>query len=149
MSGAAVRRLLAGDEREVLRFAEAFDDRVDVKITASFLRDPRHHLVVVYVDAEPAGFVSAVEILHPDKTKPELFLNEISVIERFRRRGAGHALLEELKVLGRELGCSAIWVLTDEGNPTAMRMYAKAGGTWDGARHVMFEYDLGGPDARP
>ncbi|MGZ8629821.1 MAG: GNAT family N-acetyltransferase [Actinomycetota bacterium] len=80
-------------------------------------------------------------MFHPDKA-PELFLNEIGVIERLRRVGAGLALLDELELLGKELGCETIWVLTDEGNAAAMGMYAKAGGTWNGERHVMFEYDL-------
>jgi GNAT superfamily N-acetyltransferase len=142
MSVVVVTRPQPGDEAEVARFAEAFDDPIDGAATVAFLQDPRHHLVVAYVDGEPAGFASAVEILHPDKAHPELFLNEIGVTERFRRKGAGDALLTELKALGREVGCTAIWVLTDEGNPAAMGMYAKAGGTWDGARHVMFEYDL-------
>ncbi len=38
-----------------------------------------------------------------------------------------------------------MWVLTDEGNPAAMRMYAKAGGRWNGEQNVMFEFDLGEP----
>lgn len=142
MTDVVVRRLRPGDEDEVSRFAEAFDDPVNAEATRSFLGDDRHHLLVVYVGGDPAGFASAVEILHPDKPAPELFLNEIGVIGRFRRAGAGTALLEELKRLGHGLGCRAIWVLTDEGNPAAMGMYAKAGGTWDGERHVMFEYDL-------
>lgn len=141
MTDVVVRRLQPGDEREVERFAEAFDDPIDAEATRSFLRDERHHLVVAYVDGRPAGFVSAVEIFHPDKA-PELFLNEIGVIERLRRVGAGLALLDELELLGKELGCETIWVLTDEGNAAAMGMYAKAGGTWDGERHVMFKYDL-------
>jgi ribosomal protein S18 acetylase RimI-like enzyme len=66
------------------------------------------------------------------------------VVERFRRRGAGLALLEELKRLGTELGCTSIWVLTDEGNPGAMAMYAKAGGVWNGEGQVMFEIELPG-----
>jgi len=52
--------------------------------------------------------------------------------------------MEELARLGKELGCTTIWVLTDEGNHAAMRMYAKAGGTWSGERHIMYEYDLAG-----
>lgn len=147
MTEVAVRRLRQGDEDEVPRFAEAFDDPIDDDATRSFLEDDRHHVVVAYVDGQPAGFASAVVIFHPDKKAPELFLNEIAVIEQFRRVGAGVALLEELKRLGRELGCVTIWVLTDEGNPAAMGMYAKAGGTWDGERHIMFEYDLTPSDA--
>jgi len=142
MDEVSVRRLRPGDDDEVARFEEAFDDPIDTAATASFLRDPRHHLVVAYVDGEPAGFASAVEILHPDKIRPELFLNEIGVIEGLRLKGAGDALLAELKNLGHDLGCTTIWVLTDEGNPAAMGMYAKAGGIWDGEHQVMFEYDL-------
>ncbi|MGZ8628715.1 MAG: GNAT family N-acetyltransferase [Actinomycetota bacterium] len=142
MDGVVTTRLGPGDEREVERFADAFDDPVDAKATREFLRDGRHHLIVAYVDAAPAGFVSATEVLHPDKVGPELFLNEIGVVDAFRRRGAGAALIEELKRLGSERGCRLIWVLTDEGNPAAMGLYAKAGGAWDGGRHVMFELDL-------
>ncbi len=149
MGAVVTRRMEPGDEGEVARFEEAFDDPVDLEATREFLADRRHHLMVAYVDGEPAGFVSATELLHPDKRGPELFLNEIGVIERYRRRGAGSALLEELKRLGTELGCRLIWVLTDEGNPAAMAMYGKAGGIWDGNRHVMFEVDLAGTPGDP
>jgi GNAT superfamily N-acetyltransferase len=142
MDGIITRRLGPGEEQQVALFAEAFDDPIHAEGTRAFLSDGRHHMVVAYVDGHPAGFASATEVLHPDKPGPELFLNEIGVIERFRRRGAGLALIEELKRLGKERGCRLIWVLTDEGNPAAMAMYAKAGGIWDDNRHVMFEYDL-------
>ena len=142
MTEVLTRCLGPGDEREVERFADAFDDPIVPHATRSFLRDGRHHLIVAYVDGDPAGFVSAVEVLHPDKDGPELFLNEIGVIDSFRRQGAGTALLEELKQVGAERGCRLIWVLTDEGNPAAMAMYAKAGGIWDGGRHVMFDIGI-------
>ena len=87
MGGVAVRRLGPGDEREVGRFAGAFDEPIRPESVAAFLGDDRHHLLVATVDGEPAGFVSAVEIFHPDKPM-ELFLNELGVDEPFRRRGA-------------------------------------------------------------
>jgi ribosomal protein S18 acetylase RimI-like enzyme len=142
MPEVVTQRLGPGDEHEVERFAEAFDDPVLPEATRTFLGEERHHLIVAYVDGHPAGFVSAVEVLHPDKDGPELFLNEIGVIERFRRHGAASALLDDLKRLGWERGCRMIWVLTDEGNPAAMALYAKAGGLWDGDRHVMFDISL-------
>ncbi|MGZ8629822.1 MAG: hypothetical protein ACXWZF_02485 [Actinomycetota bacterium] len=55
MTDVVVRRLQPGDEREVERFAEAFDDPIDAEATRSFLRDERHHLVVAYVDGRPAS----------------------------------------------------------------------------------------------
>jgi ribosomal protein S18 acetylase RimI-like enzyme len=141
MSEVTVRRLGPGDEDEVRRFDAAFDLPTDPALTAAFLKDKRHHLIVSYVDGEPAGFVSATEIFHPDK-RPELFLNELSVAEPMRRRGAATAMMEELRRLGRDLGCAAIWVLTDEDNGAAVATYRRAGGGWGGKRHIMFEIDL-------
>lgn len=141
--GVGVRRASSGDHGEVARFEDAFDHDVLPDQTRRFLLDDRHHLLLGYVDDRPAGFVSAVEVFHPDK-QPELFLNEIGVVEDARRRGVARALIEELKRLGRERGCVAMWVLTDEDNEAAMGLYRTTGGRWDGTPHVMFEYDLEG-----
>ena len=46
VSGVVVKRLSAGDETEVRRFDEAFDEAVDGELAARFLADDRHHLVV-------------------------------------------------------------------------------------------------------
>jgi ribosomal protein S18 acetylase RimI-like enzyme len=141
-AGVLVRRASAGDEREVARFEATFDYDVLVDETRRFLADERHHLLLGYVDDRPAGFVSAVEVFHPDK-RPELFLNEIGVVDEARRRGVARALIEELKRLGRERGCGTMWVLTDEDNVAAMALYRTTGGRLDGTPHVMFEYELG------
>ena len=141
MDSIAVRRLGPGEERDVARYASAFDDPIREDSVRRFLGDDRHHLLVVDVDGEPAGFVSATEILHPDKA-PELFLNELSVDELFRRRGAATALMRELRSLGRELGCSTIWVLTEEANAAAVATYRGAGGVWNGEHSIMFEIGL-------
>ena len=145
MGAVRVVRARVGDDREVVRFEEAFDDAVSPKETSRFLADDRHVLLLGYLDDRPAGFVSAVEVFHPDK-QAELFLNEIGVIEPHRRRGVARALIDELKRLGQERGCGAIWVLTDEENAAAMGLYAGTGGTWNGDRQVMFEYDLIGEE---
>jgi ribosomal protein S18 acetylase RimI-like enzyme len=136
-----VQRAGPTDQAEVARFQAAFDNEVITEETKRFLVDGRHHLVLGYVDDRPAGFASAVEVFHPDK-RGELFLNEIAVVEGFRRRGVARALIDELKRLGREYGCVSLWVLTDEENEPAMGLYRSTGGTWDGVPSVMFEYDL-------
>ncbi|HJX07441.1 MAG TPA: GNAT family N-acetyltransferase [Actinomycetota bacterium] len=136
-----VHRARPGDEREVARFDEAFDYEVLPDETRRFLSDERHHLLLAYVEDLPAGFVSAVEVFHPDK-RSELFLNEIAVMEGTRRRGAARALINELKRVGRELGCVNLWALTYEDNAAAMRLYQGTGGSWHGDSQVMLEYDL-------
>jgi ribosomal protein S18 acetylase RimI-like enzyme len=130
---------------EVEGFASVFDEPIRPSNLVRFLDDDRHHLLLGYLDKRPAGFVTATEVFHPDK-EPELFLNEIGVADEARRHGVGRALIEALTILGRERGCAAIWVLTDEDNEPAMQLYGHTGGRWDGRRQVMFEYDLSGDE---
>lgn len=72
--------------------------------------------------------VSGVELTHPDKGT-EMFLYELSVLERAQRRGTGTALVEALAALARERGCRGMWVLTDEDNTAAVATYRNAGAT--------------------
>jgi ribosomal protein S18 acetylase RimI-like enzyme len=137
----SVRRASLADRDEIDRFEAAFDEALRPEEVSRFLADERHHLLLGYLDHRPAGFLSAVEIFHPDK-RAELFLNEIGVFEEARRRGVATALVEELKQLGRERGCSEIWVLTDEGNRPATALYKATGGAWDGTPQAMYEYTL-------
>jgi ribosomal protein S18 acetylase RimI-like enzyme len=123
-----VRRLGPGDDAAVIAAGALFDDPPKADATAQFLADPRHHLLIAYDDAgRPIGFVSGVEVTHPDKGT-EMFLYELSVEERFRRRGVGRTLVEALDALGRERGCHGMWVITDTDNEAARATYAAAGG---------------------
>lgn len=142
--GVRIHLVESGDEDEVARFGEAFDDPVVADSTRRFLADERHLLLLGYLDDRPAGFVSAVEMFHPDKERPEVFLNEIGVMESAQRRGVARALVEELKRHARERGCQSMWVTTDDDNDPAKRLFGTTGGRQVSGAHLMFEYDLGG-----
>ena len=143
MSEVVTRRLGPGDEAEAQRFDAAFDATVDRDLVAGYLADERHHLVVAYVEDQPAGVATSTEILRPDKP-PELFLNELVVIPAFRRRGVAGALLAETKRLAADRGCEAIWVLTEEDNEGGMATYRAAGGRRVEGSTVMLEIDPAG-----
>lgn len=125
-----------------------FDDPIHRERAEEFLMDPRHHLAVAVEDGLIVGFVSAVHYLHPDKPRPELWINEVSVAATHRRCGLATHLLRSLFEVARGLGCSEAWVLTDRANMAAMRLYAAAGRTQEPTDHVMFEFRLGGGDIR-
>ena len=131
----------AGSEERVKAAEHVFDDAVDLEATRRFLRDDVNHLLIAYVDGEPAGFASGTEITHPDKPHPELFLNELGVAESFRGRGIGKELVSELWRIAQGRGCSGMWVLTDDANAAAQGVYAGAGGVRAGEPQVMFEWD--------
>src|SRR5688572_18918635 len=90
-----LRWLGVGDEDAVLAAGQLFDDLPSPQWTADFLAKPGHHLCVAYVDDVPAGFVSGVEMCHPDKGT-EMCLYELGVDEAYRRRGIGRALTTAL-----------------------------------------------------
>ena len=99
----------------------------DGLVAARFLAADGHHLLIAYEAARAVGFVSGVEVTHPDKGT-EMFLYELAVDEPFRRRGTGRALVERLAAIAREAGCYGMWVITDEDNEAARATSEGTGG---------------------
>ena len=131
-----------GDEARVQEAEEVFDDPVRPSATAAFLHDERHHLLIAYIEGRPVGFVSAAELLHPDKPKPEMFVNELGVLPAWHRRGIATLLINELMAVCKARGCSEMWVLTDEDNAPAIATYHSTGGRRERRGQVLFTYDF-------
>ena len=68
------------DVAVVERASYLFDEPVRPEWAAAFLDHPGHHLCIAHVDDEAAGFVSGMQILHPDK-RAEMLLYELGVHE--------------------------------------------------------------------
>ena len=122
--------------------AEVFDDPIVISSAREFLNDARHRLVVALDDNLVVGFVSAVIYLHPDKTAPELWINEIGVAPTHQRQGIGKMLLQYLLENARQWGCVEAWVLTERDNIAAMAMYRSAGGVEERPDPTMFTFHL-------
>lgn len=123
--------------------AALFDHPIDPTATTNFLADERHHLLIGYVGDKPAGFLTAVELLHPDKPQPEMFLYELGVGEEHRRQGVATALIQRLVELCGERGCGEMFVLTNDDNAAGQATYRKAGGKPEPAG-IMFTWDWRG-----
>ncbi len=115
-----------GDAGKVLEASRLFDNAPTLSLTDEFLRRDGHHLLIAYVDDVPAGFVTGVEIVHPDKAV-EMLLYELGVDTHYRRRGIGRSLVEALRDLARDTGCRGMWVALDPGDEPATATYRAAG----------------------
>lgn len=124
----------------VLEASDLFDAPARVEWAARFLGEPGHHLLVAYVDGQPAGMITGVELTHPDKGT-EMFLYELGVHPSFQRRGIGKALVNALAELAREKGCYGMFVLTDRENVAAMQTY-RGTGTIAESDHVMLAWEF-------
>jgi ribosomal protein S18 acetylase RimI-like enzyme len=135
-----IRALGPGDDETVVAAQHLFDGPARAEATARFLAEPGSHLLVGYVDGEPAGFVSGVEVTHPDKGT-EMLLYELAVDEAHRRRGHGRALVEALLALARERGCTGMFVFVDDDNEAGRAAYRSAGGT-ESSRPFMVDWSF-------
>ena len=136
-----IKTLSKDDLSLLMNVAEdVFDNPIDESFAREFLNDPRHHIVVAISDGMIVGFASAVHYIHPDKP-PELWINEVGVAPSHHRQGLGKAILQELLLLGRKLGCKNAWVLTERNNTPANRLYMSIGGKADPGETIMYEFD--------
>jgi ribosomal protein S18 acetylase RimI-like enzyme len=134
-----VRRLGVGDAARVGEAAHLFDGPVLPDAVDRFLADERHHLLLAYEDGRVVGFVSGVELTHPDKGT-EMLLYELAVDEAHRRCGIGRSLVRSLGELADERGCYGMFVLTDDENEAALATYASDGSTREDGL-VMFTWE--------
>ena len=122
-----IKRITGADRELLHRAAALFDLPLRDDAIERFLGSPDHHLLLAVDDeGEPVGMVSGVELTHPDKGT-EMFLYELSVLERARGRGFGTALVAALREVARARGCRGMWVLTDHDNAPALAAYRRAG----------------------
>jgi ribosomal protein S18 acetylase RimI-like enzyme len=115
-----------GDESLVLRCSDLFDGPARPDWTTTFLQEPTHHLVVALEGDTPVGFISGVEVTHPDKGT-EMFLYELATHEDHRRKGIARALIRALVERSRERGYYDVFVATEPDNAAAIATYRDAG----------------------
>jgi len=126
------------DAKRVTAAAHLFDGPPQKDAVTRFLADPGHHLLIAYLEDAPVGFVSGVEVTHPDKGT-EMFLYELGVVSGHRHHGIGTALVEKLVEVARSKGCYGMWVLVDDENAAAAATYRKAHGDVE-SQPLMFSW---------
>ncbi|WP_415950459.1 GNAT family N-acetyltransferase [Streptomyces sp. KLOTTS4A1] len=126
--------------------AHLFDGPPLEDATHGFLAAGGHHMFFAYEDEpggrRPVGFITGIEIHHPDKGV-EMCLYELGVESAYRRRGIATALITELASLARERGCYDMWVPVDTDNEGALATYRATGAKDDGVCAVL-TWEFGG-----
>ena len=120
---------------------DVFDAPVRPERVREFLGDPRHHVVVARDGRKVLGFATGMHYVHPDK-EPELWINELGVVESHRRLGVATGLVRALLDRGAALGCREAWVLTERSNTPAVALYEAVGGRQPEEETVMFSFLL-------
>ncbi|MDQ8707308.1 GNAT family N-acetyltransferase [Streptomyces sp. LHD-70] len=113
-----------------------FDSPARPEWAERFLSAAGHHMFVAYADGRPVGFITGIEMLHPDKGV-EMCLYELAVAEPYRRRGIARSLIAALTALCEEMGCYDMWVGVDLDNAGALATYRATGAAGAGGCAVL------------
>jgi GNAT superfamily N-acetyltransferase len=147
MDGGAIQieRLQSVDATLALQLDGLFDEGTvwDVEQGELFLRNPDNLFVLARWAGTVCGFLTAHRLQRFDRRRAEVLLYEIGVDDRYRRRGVGTALIDEVKRWAKEVGADEVWVLTEAGNAAGMALYASTGGEADPPGTTMFTYRIG------
>lgn len=123
-----IRRVEPGDEPRLQELCSRFKERVpSEEEAAALLARDDVYVWVAEVEGELAGFAYAYLLLRIDGDT-SVFLYELGIDERFRRRGLGRALVDQARVLAERTGALKMWVDTSYNNDAAKQTYAAAGG---------------------
>lgn len=108
---------------------------------ADLLRDgfgpePKFRALIAEWDGRPAGYASFFYFYSTFQGRPALFLEDLFVIDEFRRKGIGKALLAAVVKLALDEGCFGLrWEVLDWNRP-AIEFYEKLGATFLHERKV-------------
>ncbi len=116
-----------------------FDHPIKRNRAIEFFDDARHHLILAFSGDDVVGMASGFHYVHPDKD-PELFMNEVGVIEAYQNQGIGRALVKSLWKHAKSIGCKEAWIGTEKSNISAQKCYSAAGGTPDDEPFILFEF---------
>ena len=109
---------------------------------ADLLRDgfgpqPKFRALIAEWQGEAAGYASFFYFYSTFQGRPALFLEDLFVLDEFRGKGIGKALLVAVCKLAIEEGCFALrWEVLDWNRP-AIEFYEKLGATFLNERKVV------------
>ena len=134
MVGTTVHACGPRDAALVHNASHLFDDPPRPDWTTRFLGAEGHHLLLATpapatVGSGWVGFITGIEIHHPDKGT-EMLLYELGVDEHHRRQGVGRSLVQALIAIAQSTGCRGMWVPLDPGDAhyqAARATYRSAG----------------------
>ena len=93
----------------------------------AFGPSPLCTILIAELDGETVGYLNYFVGVFMDDATPTLHVADFFVTQRYRRRGAGRALMLEVRRIGMDLGASRLFWTVWRKNEDAIRFYEKLG----------------------
>ena len=100
------------------------------------------YFIVCLIDSAPAGYLSAFRFPAIDEDCSQVYLYDIVVDEKHRRKGIGSRMIEELKRHCKMDGADHIWLGTSLENEAAQKTFEKTGARKISETYIEYVYPL-------
>ena len=137
MTSFSIRRIGPGEvtliEQANRLFAEVFGDEGYHGPAPSdghllkLLAEEKFVALAAWIGDEMVGALAAYELIKFEAERSEIYIYDLAVGEKFRRRGVATELIEELKRIARDKGAWMIFVQADPPDEPAVTLYRKLG----------------------
>jgi GNAT superfamily N-acetyltransferase len=133
-----IRKAVVSDEPAILALVDALADyekldRPSPEARARHIRDrfgpkPKIDCFLAFMDGYPVGYAILLETYSSFLALPTLYLEDLFILDEYRKRGAGRALFLSALEEAKRRGCGRMeWTVLDW-NQLAIDFYQKIGG---------------------
>lgn len=106
---------------------KGLSDYVKANLTAELAKRTTAHIILAFVDTEPAGLVVCLEGFSTFACQPLLNIHDVIVALPYRGRGLSKLLLQKVEEIAIALGCCKLTLEVLEGNHIAQSAYKACG----------------------
>ncbi len=106
---------------------QGLSDEVKANLPTELAKRKSAHVILAFVDSQPAGLVVCLEGFSTFACKPLLNIHDVIVALPYRRRGLSKLLLHKAEEIAYELGCCKMTLEVLEGNHVAQSAYKSFG----------------------
>ena len=110
--------------RDIMGGGEDLSPSTKVNLVPELKKRPGVHIVLAFLEGEPAGLANCFEGFSTFACKPLLNIHDIAVVPKFRGRGLSKKIMRKVEEIARAIGCCKITLEVLEGNTLARNLYS-------------------------
>ncbi len=108
---------------------KGLSEHVKANLVAALRARSSAHVILAYVDGNPAGLVVCLEGFSTFACKPLLNIHDVIVANNYRGQGLSKLMFAKVEAIAQDLGCCKLTLEVLEGNAIAQAAYKACGFT--------------------